>query len=70
MIYKLGEDELHRAPVVALMRRSKMKMCCVLQEVHNACYVKLSGAAVIHIERLCHGSYIAVNLKAEVIITI
>ena len=28
------------------MKSSKMKVCCLLQEVHRACYVKFSGATV------------------------
>ncbi len=28
------------------MKSSKIKMCCLLQEVHRACYVKFSGATV------------------------
>ena len=33
------------------MKISKMKMCCLLEEVHRAYYVKFSGATVVYFRR-------------------
>ncbi len=46
-----------------LMGSSKMKMCCLLQEVHRACYVKFIGATVYLY--ICRDSSIRLAYEGE-----
>ena len=50
-----------------------MKMCCLLQEVHRACYAKFSGATVLcpleNISMFCHSNFLyLINVQFRTII--
>ncbi len=49
------------------MRSSKIKMCCLLQEVHRACYVKFSGATVVLLPPLVYHFTIFSEILSDIV---